>query len=482
MHINNTKLDSGVPTPLKQGDQICFGVNLDVNELRYTLTLDHGRPILRKYAGGSHLKQRSSPGAPRVDSKDKEPGDKDSKKAARDITPDITPPVSPLAPPVPREKQGTKSKMDVEARRSLPSTRASQTSTPVKRPPSSTVNPSLVKKARKIDPSPVRTPRTPVNPSPGTQSSSSELRIEDELFPADELKEDEDPLAQLFGNIKPESTTLKHLGRDAASIQIQIAKDEMEKEKHKLLSSIEALKSELMAKEQLLVDKEEEEKAEKEKSNSSMMSSMQEEFTCVICHELFISSYTLPCAHSYCEWCIKEWMKGKKRSECPICREKISAEPVHSLALDNAISKLVEKLDPEAKAEREELLKTYTESLKTLTSSKEKRAAAGTPGATTTSRSGTSRATGSGPTGPGVTTRRMAGLSAASPIVIETPTRGRAITIRVDDSDDSDDSEDSENSEDSEDSDSYDEGIGGAYYGGYGRCFRCGELSNISFP
>lgn len=64
-------------------------------------------------------------------------------------------------------------------------------------------------------------------------------------------------------------------------------------------------------------------------------------------------------------------MKGKKRSECPICREKISAEPVHSLALDNAISKLVEKLDPEAKAEREELLKTYTESLKTLTSSKE---------------------------------------------------------------------------------------------------------------
>ena len=475
-----------MPTALKQGDQICFGVNLDTNELKYTLTSDHGRHILRKCTAGGHLKQRSSQRAPDVGSKDKEPSNKDSEKETRDVTPDLTPPVSPLAPPVPpREKQGRRPPDTdaVEARRSFPSHTgigASQTSTPVKRPPSSIVNPTLVKKPRILDPSPVRrTPRTPVNPSPGTQSSTSELRIEDELFPEDNLKEDEDPLAQLFGNVKPDSTTLKHLGSDATSIQIQIAKDEMEKEKHKLLSSIEALKSELMAKEQLLVDKEEEDKAKQEKSNSSMMSSMQEEFTCVICQELFVSAYTLPCAHSYCEWCIKEWMKGKKRSDCPICRKMITSEPVHSLALDNAISKLVEKLDSEAKAEREEVIKSYTESLKGgFTSSKEKRATASTPVTATP----TSRATGSGPTTSGVTTRRMAGLSATAPIVIETASPSRAsrgrVTITVSDSDDSEDSENSDDdSDDSEDSDSYDGGVVGAYYGGYGRCFRCGKLS-----
>lgn len=68
--------------------------------------------------------------------------------------------------------------------------------------------------------------------------------------------------------------------------------------------------------------------------------SIQKEFTCAICHELFVRANTLSCSHSYCERCIISWMK--KNKDCPTCRKPIEGKPVHSIALDNAVGKLVE--------------------------------------------------------------------------------------------------------------------------------------------
>lgn len=68
--------------------------------------------------------------------------------------------------------------------------------------------------------------------------------------------------------------------------------------------------------------------------------SIQKEFTCAICHELFVRANTLSCSHSYCERCIVSWMK--KNQDCPTCRKRIEGKPIHSIALDNAVSKLVE--------------------------------------------------------------------------------------------------------------------------------------------
>lgn len=142
---------------------------------------------------------------------------------------------------------------------------------------------------------------------------------------------------------------------DGTSIQIQAAKDEMQKEKQKLLSNIEALKSELASKERLLVEKSEKEKEfEKEKKQGvGVIDSMQEELTCVICQELFVVAHTLTCAHSFCADCINAWMNSKK--ECPICRKPITTKPIHSLVLDNTIDKMVEKMDVQAREERKQL-------------------------------------------------------------------------------------------------------------------------------
>ena len=68
--------------------------------------------------------------------------------------------------------------------------------------------------------------------------------------------------------------------------------------------------------------------------------SIQKEFTCAICHELFVKAHTLSCSHSYCERCINSWLK--RRQGCPVCRKPIEGKPVHSISLDNAVEKLVE--------------------------------------------------------------------------------------------------------------------------------------------
>ncbi len=126
--------------------------------------------------------------------------------------------------------------------------------------------------------------------------------------------------------------------------------DQTQREKHQLLSSIEALKSELAAKNELISKQERKPSTD---DAGGVVTSMREEFTCVICQELFISAHTLPCSHSFCEYCIKEWIKTKK--ECPICRKHTTLGPIHTLALDNAIARVESKLTTEERKEREDL-------------------------------------------------------------------------------------------------------------------------------
>uniref|UniRef100_A0A8D2BHC3 E3 ubiquitin-protein ligase RNF8 n=1 Tax=Sus scrofa TaxID=9823 RepID=A0A8D2BHC3_PIG len=63
---------------------------------------------------------------------------------------------------------------------------------------------------------------------------------------------------------------------------------------------------------------------------------------------------TLNCAHSFCSYCINEWMKRKV--ECPICRKDIKSK-THSLVLDNCINKMVDNLSSEVKERRVVLIK-----------------------------------------------------------------------------------------------------------------------------
>ncbi|XP_002157712.2 E3 ubiquitin-protein ligase rnf8 [Hydra vulgaris] len=80
---------------------------------------------------------------------------------------------------------------------------------------------------------------------------------------------------------------------------------------------------------------------------------MEDEFTCIICQELFIGATTLSCAHTFCELCLMMWMKKKK--SCPVCRRKIKGKAVHSVVLDSAVEKMVEAMDEDTLKRRAEL-------------------------------------------------------------------------------------------------------------------------------
>ncbi|XP_058519730.1 E3 ubiquitin-protein ligase RNF8 isoform X2 [Ochotona princeps] len=102
--------------------------------------------------------------------------------------------------------------------------------------------------------------------------------------------------------------------------------------------------------------KEEKEKvrAQKEEVLNQMNDVLENELQCIICSEYFIEAVTLNCAHSFCSYCIKEWMKRK--IECPICRKDIESK-THSLVLDNCISKMVDNLSSEVKERRIALIR-----------------------------------------------------------------------------------------------------------------------------
>nr|XP_056709066.1 E3 ubiquitin-protein ligase RNF8 [Euleptes europaea] len=102
--------------------------------------------------------------------------------------------------------------------------------------------------------------------------------------------------------------------------------------------------------------KEEKEKAraQKEEALNQMNDVLENELQCTICSEHFIEAVTLNCAHSFCSYCIKEWMKRKV--ECPICRRTILSK-TRSLVLDNCIDRMVENLDIEMKHRRLALIK-----------------------------------------------------------------------------------------------------------------------------
>ena len=57
---------------------------------------------------------------------------------------------------------------------------------------------------------------------------------------------------------------------------------------------------------------------------------VKEEITCAICQDLLNEPKILPCLHSFCTGCLKEWLgrlakldPSKRHLECPLCRAKV---------------------------------------------------------------------------------------------------------------------------------------------------------------
>ncbi|XP_013381504.1 E3 ubiquitin-protein ligase RNF8-like [Lingula anatina] len=150
---------------------------------------------------------------------------------------------------------------------------------------------------------------------------------------------------------------------------------------------------------------------------------METELQCSICNELFIQATSLNCSHSFCAYCIGQWIEKKK--ECPICRSAITFKN-RSIVLDSYIDRMVEHLSEEMKENRKILIESRKEE-QAVIDEKQK----------------------------SLQTHRV-------------PPRAHDVI-------DLSSSEDEDEDEDEEDSEVSVEGEDGVYYGGYGQCFNCGH-------
>uniref|UniRef100_A0A8C2WNC7 RING-type domain-containing protein n=1 Tax=Cyclopterus lumpus TaxID=8103 RepID=A0A8C2WNC7_CYCLU len=71
----------------------------------------------------------------------------------------------------------------------------------------------------------------------------------------------------------------------------------------------------------------------------------EEQFNCPVCLDLPNDPVTIPCGHSYCMGCIKDyWSKDNPKGgySCPQCRKTFSPKP--SLSRNTMLAEAVEQL------------------------------------------------------------------------------------------------------------------------------------------
>lgn len=192
---------------------------------------------------------------------------------------------------------------------------------------------------------------------------------------------------------------------------------------------------------------------------------LETELQCSICNELFVKAMTLTCSHSFCQFCINEWRK--KKNECPMCRQVITFI-APSVVLDNYIDKVVETFTTELKDRRQSLLKERQEmSTKAPTANTPNKRQRGARGRATTTRWGTRIL---GEPVAAATVQTILNFPHDAHVVVE-PIE---ISSESSTSDESGPGHYSSSSMDDDDDDVIVEGTG-AYYGGYGACYRCGR-------
>lgn len=63
-------------------------------------------------------------------------------------------------------------------------------------------------------------------------------------------------------------------------------------------------------------------------------------FDCVICSDIFTNPCTLRCGHTYCKFCILQWIHTANELVCPSCRAPIQ-ETEHTLSVSVSIQKAI---------------------------------------------------------------------------------------------------------------------------------------------
>ncbi|KAJ4458060.1 putative E3 ubiquitin-protein ligase [Paratrimastix pyriformis] len=137
--------------------------------------------------------------------------------------------------------------------------------------------------------------------------------------------------------------------QDAEAVRL---KEELAKKMAELLEKERAMAATAKLQEEARIQKEEKEKALA--MTLIQRSDLESELTCSICLELFHRAVGLECGHSFCHFCISDYLLRKR--ECPNCRAAVLRDPINSVPLNNAVGRLVDKMTPAEKKGREEFL------------------------------------------------------------------------------------------------------------------------------
>jgi len=84
---------------------------------------------------------------------------------------------------------------------------------------------------------------------------------------------------------------------------------------------------------------------------------------CAVCSEVFVEATSINCGHTFCNYCITEWMKKKTKQNCPVCRTDIK-RVVQCKILDEYADKLYDQFVSEGGKLQRNSLKEEREKIK----------------------------------------------------------------------------------------------------------------------
>ena len=127
---------------------------------------------------------------------------------------------------------------------------------------------------------------------------------------------------------------------------------QLEEKQEELTTKLKAQRDHL---ESILQTKVDEQIKLQEEAERNLVIALEEEFSCIICHELFIRATTLACGHTFCKHCLMVWLRKEKN--CPICRKSVSGTEtaVRSVVLDSTVSTVVQKLGRDLENRRKQI-------------------------------------------------------------------------------------------------------------------------------
>ncbi|XP_076823735.1 uncharacterized protein LOC143469794 [Clavelina lepadiformis] len=181
------------------------------------------------------------------------------------------------------------------------------------------------------------------------------------------LKEKEQELKEQFRNELDKELEKKE---SAVEEKMKVIIEQHTKEKEDALAVLKSEEDQLKAQEtqiKMLKEKQENEQKKVEEQQTEIKKEaaaatankifdvMERELQCPICNDLFIKAVTLNCCHTFCEFCIQEWMKGQTEQTCPLCRKTTNAV-TYALAIDNTICSLMEEMPVAIKTSRNTLI------------------------------------------------------------------------------------------------------------------------------